>query len=153
MKKLGFLFFASAAMLWLAACASDVNEAGGDDGGCSLKGDWKVKTAELTSEKLDSSILGPSKKMTMERKYSFTADSVTIFSGNASEGNYKGVYSVDGVKNLLIINALGSNGAHFQDSLHITACTGAELGLSKRIPSDTTKASIVKTVMTLEKTN
>ena len=152
MKKLSFLFFALAAIFWLASCASDGSDGSDGDGGCSMKGEWKVKTADLSSDKLDTTILAASKSMTMKRKYSFKGDSITVSTGNPAEGNYVGVYSVENEQ--LIINALGSkNGISFKDSLKITNCTGSEVSLLKRIPADSTKPSIVKTMMTLEKSN
>ena len=129
----------------LAACASD--------GDCSLQGNWKVKDAEVTSDKLDETVLGMAKDIMLKTTYSFTADSIVIKSGGPS-GEFRGSYALDAVGQTLSWNTVGvSNSSQYSDNMKILSCNSNELKLSKRNPVDTTQAALTTSTMVLVREN
>ena len=145
MKKLSFYFLATLVVASLAACGSDSN--------CSMEGEWKVKSAEVTSDKLDKSVLGMAKEMMLKTTYSFTADSVTIRSGGPS-GEFHGSYAVDANGQTLSWTTMGAtNGAAYSDNMKILSCSGSEVTFVKRNPADTTQAALTTSTIVLEKAN
>ena len=128
----------------LAACGNDASD-------CTMVGQWKVKSADVKSEKLDSLILSMSKEMMMLSTYQFTDDSVTINSGGPS-GVFSGSYSIDGVNQLLVFkDVINNNGNPYMDNMKISSCSGNEVTLLARSPSDTTKQALTTSTIVLEK--
>lgn len=144
MKKPSFYFLATILAVGLAACGNDASD-------CSLVGQWKVKSADVKSEKLDSTILMMSKEMMMQSTYLFTADSVNISTGGPA-GMFSGPYSIDAVNELLVFkDVLNNNGNPYMDNMKISNCSGSEVTLLARSPSDTTKAALTTSTIVLEK--
>jgi hypothetical protein len=141
MKKLSCILAVVAATVYLVSCKSDAL------GGCDMEGNWKVKSVDMKSEKLDSSILGMSKNIALARKYSFTADSVVI--SDQGSISAKGTYSVDENDNLNM-EGTGAAGA-LKENMKIVSCGGNEVTVSYRVPADTTVQALVVTTMVLEK--
>lgn len=145
MKKLSFYFLASIIVASLAACAGD--------GSCSMEGQWKVKSADVTSEKLDKSVVSIAKDMMMTTTYNFTADSVTINSGGPS-GQFRGTYAVDEAGMTLSWNTTSvSTGNPYTDNMKIVNCGGKEVTVFKRNPADTTQAALTVSTLVLERVN
>lgn len=145
MKKLSFYFLATVIVGSITSCAGD--------GSCSIEGQWKVKSADVTSEKLDKSILDMAKEMMLATTYTFTADSVTIKTGGAG-GEFKGTYLVDATGKALSWNTVsGQNSSAFIDNMKIMSCSGKEVTIYKRNPVDTTQAAMTESTLVLERTN
>lgn len=142
MKKLSFSFLTILAVSFLASC--------GDDNSCSFEGTWKMKSADVKSEKLSPTILEMSKIQMMETEYAFTKDSITIInkSGNSS---FAGTYSFDDAAQKLEWKTVSSDGRPYDESVKVTSCASAERTLIQRMPADTTKPEIAVTTMVLEK--
>lgn len=141
MKKLSCILAVAAATVYLVSCKSDAF------GGCALEGNWKVKSADMKSEKLDSSILEMSKNIALARTYAFTADSVTITDNGAVSAT--GSYNVDGNDHLIMLGK-GNNG-EMREDMKIINCGGSEVTVSYRVPADTTVQPLVLTTLVLEK--
>lgn len=144
MKKLSFFFLAALVAANLVSCA-------GDGGGCSLEGEWKTKTVDFKSDKLDKSIQEIATQMMLKTTYKFTLDSVTIKSGSTG-GDFAGTYSVDPTGRVLSWKTLNAAGNAYDDNLKIVDCSSSELTIIKRNPSDTTMEALTLTTMVLEKT-
>ena len=143
MKKLSFYLSATLIAASLAACGSD-----GSD--CAMVGDWKVKSVDVKSDKLDTTILEMSKSIAMKMTYSFTTDSVTIRPGGTS-GNYYGTFKLDEVAQRLSWNTFGANGMAYVENMKIASCGGGELTLLQRTPADTTQQALTSSTIVLEK--
>lgn len=146
MKKLSFILLAAASVSFLAACGSD-------SGDCSFVGDWKVKSADLTSEKFSKTLLEMTKEIALSTKYNFTADSVSVIT--VDNGTFKGKYTVDGLTaQTLSIDATNPNptsSSVYTDKLQIVNCSSNEITLIQRTPADTTQAALVTTKLVLER--
>ena len=141
MKKLSFYFLATVVVASLAAC--------GSDGSCSMEGNWKVKSADVSSDKLDKSVLMMAKDMMLATTYNFTTDSITINTGGTS-GQYQGSYTVDATGTTLSWSTIGgTSGTTYNDNMKIVSCGGGEVTLLKRSPTDTTQAEMTKTKLWL----
>lgn len=146
MKRPSFLLLVSvlALAMGFAACGNDASD-------CDLTGQWKVKDAEIASENLDTTILSLSKTMLMKASYNFKADSVVINTGGPA-GTFTGTYSIDGANQLILFNASSvNNGMPYAENVKISSCSGKELTIVQRSPSDTTKAAITTSTIVLEK--
>ncbi|MBI1225447.1 MAG: hypothetical protein GC192_09450 [Bacteroidetes bacterium] len=148
MKKLSSYFFAAFVAICFVACASDGNGVGDS---CSMEGEWKVKEAEVSSDKLDKTILELTKEKMKGTTYSFTADSVSVNS-NGSGGTFKGAYTLDAASNTLSWNAISAtNGLAYTETMKVVSCNGSSLKVQKRSPADTTMAAITNATLVLER--
>ncbi len=142
MKKLSCILAVAAATVYLVSCKSDVL-----GGGCSMEGNWKVKSVDIQSDKLDPSILEISKSIALARSYSFKADTVFIKDGERPEPTV-GTYTVEDGR--LKMTGSGATGTLAED-MKIDDCGSSEIKLSYRIPADTTKPAIATTLLVIEK--
>jgi hypothetical protein len=145
MKKLSCVLAVVAATVYLISCKSDT--LGGGGGGCSMEGNWKVKSVDIQSEKLNPSILEISKNIALARTYNFTADSITINEGTRAAAS-TGKYVVEDGR--LKMTGSGVNGTLAED-MKIDDCGGSEVKLSYRMPADTTIQAIATTTLVIVK--
>lgn len=144
MKKLSLYVLAMAAMVGMAACGSDSDD-------CTMEGHWTIKSADLTSDKLDSTILNMSKTQMMGTEYTFTVDSVTIKTPGQGS-SFVGSYSLDELNQQLSWNTVSSgNGLPYNDNLKVKSCAGGEMTVIQRTPTDTTQPAIIQSTLVLAK--
>ncbi|MCF8243968.1 MAG: hypothetical protein K9J37_01145 [Saprospiraceae bacterium] len=149
MKKLSSYFFAAIFAAFFTACAGDVSEGVGSS--CSMEGNWKVRSADVTSEKLDKSVLEISKESMLKTTYSFTADNVSINSGGYG-GVFQGKYVLDAATNTLSWNTISpTTESVFNDNMKVVSCGSNEITLLKRSPVDTTQVAFSKATLVLER--
>ncbi len=142
MKKLLFPLFASLCIVMGSSCSGD---------SCSFVGKWKVKSADVQSEKLSATIVNMAKEQMMSNQYEFTKDGqITISSNNADTG-LTGTYSFDGASQTLTWDTKSPNQGDSHLSNTVTACTGNEITLTQRQPEDPAKEEIAITTFTLER--
>lgn len=150
MKKLSSYFFAVVFTAIFFSCGNDGSEGGVSDA-CSLEGNWKVKTAEVTCDKADKTILQLAKESMLKYNYVFTADSVTVKT-NGKVGDYVGTYKLDASTNSLTMNTLNySTGRLFNYNMEVLGCNGEIITVSNSSPMDTAGAVIMKSTMVLER--
>ncbi len=149
MKKLSSYFFAVVVTAIFTSCGSDGTE-GGVGSSCSLEGNWKVKSAEVSGEKMDKTILELTKEGMVKYTYDFTADSVTI-NTHGTVGFYKGVYKLDAATNSLSMNMLSASGMALNYKLDILGCNGELVTVSNSNPGDASGASAMKSTIVLER--
>lgn len=143
MKKFNVLVLSLLSLWLLSSCA--------EEGSCSFKGNWKVKSADVQSAKLPASILQMTKDEIMATTYTFTKDGKVTVNGGEGSLSREGTWSYDKNSSQLTCSGKLSTGADFTEVNQIDACTGTEITLSQRSPADTTQAEIARVSFVLEK--
>ncbi|MFQ5446893.1 MAG: hypothetical protein ACE5FF_08165 [Saprospiraceae bacterium] len=142
MKKLLFPLFALICILMASSCASD---------SCSIAGKWKVKSADIQSEKLTPTILQMAKDELLNTQYEFTEDGqISINTGGAGM-NMTGTYTFDAAAQTLTWDTKTTTGADSHLANTVTACSHSEITLTQRQPEDPAKEAVAITTFTLER--
>lgn len=151
MKKLSSYFLAVAMTAFFTSCGNDGSD-GGVGSSCSLEGNWKVKSADVTCEKMDKTILELTKESMSKYTYEFTPDSVTVKT-NGKIGDYIGVYKLDASTNSLTMNTLNiTTGRLFNYKMDVLGCNDQVMTVSTSSPIDTAGTIIMKSTVVLERT-
>lgn len=151
MKKRSFYFLAVLLTAIVTSCANDGSE-GGVGGSCSMEGNWKVKSAEITCDKIDSTLLKLTKESALKYEYLFSADSVRVKT-NGLFGDYVGSYQLDASTNTLTMKTLNNtSGKVFNYNLKVLGCNENIITVSSSTPVDTAGTIIMQSNMVLEKT-
>ncbi|TAK36461.1 MAG: hypothetical protein EPO28_13360 [Saprospiraceae bacterium] len=142
MKKLLFSLFALALVALASSCNSD---------SCSFTGKWKVKSADIQSEKLSATILNMAKEELMSTQYEFTKDGkISMTIGESGVGN-SGTYHFDSDTQTLTFDTKNSMNMESHLTSTVTACSQLEITLTERQPDDPAKEAIATTIYTLER--
>lgn len=140
MSKLLFALLPALFFLGLSSCASD---------GCSFEGKWVVKSADLQSATLDSSILSMAEAEYLTMSYEFSKDSVKISTPTQS---MNGAWQFDDAKQEITWSALiMGGGQEMKETSHLESCTPGEIVLSQRLPNDASKEELARISLTLQK--
>lgn len=143
MKKISFIALTCLVAFSLTSCGSDE--------GCSFKGNWKVKSADIQSSRLPEATLQIAKEDMLATIYEFEKDGKIAIRTNSGGKGRQGTWAFNKTGSEVSWTTKAADGEDYVETSIVNNCSASEISLSQRMPSDTTKEEIARVVFVLER--